>query len=86
MNKLVELWEANKHKQGYIKVYVKPDYTPYDCGFQFIEKRIRKSTFKPFGESSTYTYALVHFLWQATNTQYKMAIPYEIIRCPELEN
>lgn len=86
IGELVELWEANKHKKGYIEVYVKPDYTPYDCGFKFIEKRIKKSSFKPFGESRTDTYVLVHFLWQATYTQYKMAVPYELVYSPEVEN
>lgn len=82
-NELGKFWEANKHKKGYIEVYVKPDYTPYDCGFRFIEKRIRKPTFKPFGASSTNTYALVHFLWEATYTQYRMAVSYESTTCPE---
>lgn len=37
-DEIITLWETNKHKQGYIEVYIKPDYTPFDCGFQFIEK------------------------------------------------
>lgn len=85
-SELIELWEANKHRGGYIEVYVKPDYTPYDCGFKFKKKRIRKSSFKPVGASSTNTYALVHFLWEATFTKYKVALAYEIVRNPELEN
>ena len=85
-DELGKFWEANKHKKGYIEVYVKPDYTPHDCGFRFVEKRIKKPTFKPFGASSTNTYALVHFLWQATYTQYRMAVAYETATCPEFES
>jgi hypothetical protein len=73
---IAKLWEANKHKKGYIKIYVTPDYQPYPCGFEFIERRIKKSTFKPLWKSETETYALVHFLWEATFTQYKAALAY----------
>lgn len=69
-----EVWEANKDKKGYIEVYVAPNYKPFPSGFEFIEKRIKKSIFKPLIESETDTYALVHFYWQATYTQYKMAV------------
>jgi hypothetical protein len=75
---ILMLWEVNKHKKGYIEIYVTPDYKPYKCGFQFIDKRIRKSSFKTISESQTGNYALVHFLWEATYTQYRMALPYEI--------
>lgn len=76
-DEIVELWEANKHKKGYIQIYITPDYKPYPNGFEFIEKRVRKSSFKPLRESQTNSYALVHFLWEATFTQYKMAVAYE---------
>jgi len=74
---LVAFWEANRGKRGYIEVYIKSDYTPYDRGFRFIEKRIKKSSFRILNESKTQDYVLVHFLWQATYTQYKAALPYE---------
>jgi len=77
LDEIVRIWEANKNKKGYIQIYITPDYKPYPSGFEFIEKRIKKTSFKPFGESETESYALVHFLWEATFTQYKMALPYE---------
>jgi hypothetical protein len=74
---ILQVWEANKGKKGYIEIYIKPDYTPYDWGFIFVEKRIKKSSFKITQESRSECYALVHFLWEATHTQYKIALPYE---------
>lgn len=71
---IIRFWDANKHKKGYIEIFITPDYRPHPCGFEFIEKRIRKTSFKPFGESKTYSYALVHFFWEATLTQYQMAV------------
>jgi hypothetical protein len=73
-DKIIEFWEANKHKKGYVQIYIKPNYEPYDCGFQFIEKRVKKSTFKPLVISYTGNYALVHFLWEATFNHYRMAL------------
>ena len=73
-NEIGRIWEANKHKKGYIQIYITPDYKPYPSGIEFLEKRIRKTSFKPFGDSATDSYALVHFLWEATFTQYKMAV------------
>lgn len=73
---IIDIWEANKHKQGYIEIYITPNYNPYPTGFRFIEKRINKSSFKPLWKSATNTYALVHFLWEATFTQYKTAFAY----------
>ncbi len=73
-DEIKEIWKANKDKKGYIQIYISPDYKPYPCGFEFIEKRIKKTSFKPLRESETETYALVHFLWEATFTQYKMAV------------
>jgi hypothetical protein len=84
---IIEFWKANKHKSGYIEIYITPDYKPYPGGFRFHKKkRIRKSEFKALGKSETDTYALVHFLWEDTFTQYKLALPYELVRNPELEN
>lgn len=77
MNEIIELWEANKHKKGYIEIYIKPNYEPYDCGFQFIEKRVNKSKFIVSEESRSNNYALVHFLWEATFTQYRTALAYD---------
>lgn len=62
---------------GYIEVYITSDYKPYASGFRFIEKNVKKSTFKTLKKSETESYALVHFLWEATYTQYRMAIAYE---------
>ena len=76
-DEIVRIWEANKDKKGYIEIYITPDYKPYHSGFEFIEKRIKKTSFKPLHKSETASYALVHFLWQATYTQYKMAVAYE---------
>lgn len=78
-DEIIRLWEANKDKKGYIEVYITPDYKPYPTGFKFIEKRIRKSSFKHLSGlmSESDNYALVHFLWEATLTQYKCAIGYE---------
>lgn len=77
-DEIIEFWEANKHKKGYIEIYVTPDYKPYECGFSFKEKRVHKSTFNVLGESSTGDCALVHFLWEATFNQYRMALAYEV--------
>lgn len=79
-DEIVRVWEANKHRKGYIEVYITTDYKPYSNGFRFVEKRIRKDTFKPLSifESEGNNYALVHFLWQATYTQYRMAVGYEM--------
>lgn len=76
-DEIIEFWKANKHKKGYVEIFVKPTYEPYDCGFRFIEKQVKKSTFKPMRKSGTDTYALVHFLWQATLNQYRMGLAYE---------
>jgi hypothetical protein len=73
-SEIIECWEANKHKGGYVEIYITPDYKPYPNGFQFIEKRINKSSFKPLVGSESTNYALVHFLWEATFTQYKVAL------------
>jgi hypothetical protein len=73
-DEIMEFWEANKHKKGYVKVVITPDYKPYECGFRFIEKRVKKSTFRILQESQTNSYALVHFLWEATYDHYRMAI------------
>ena len=83
---IIEFWETVKHKKGYIEIFVKPNYTPYDWGFTFIETRIKKSSFQVVRESRTNRYALVHFLWEATHTQYKLALAYELVIKPELEN
>lgn len=76
-DKIIEVWEANKDKKGYVEVYVQPDYKPYKSGFKFIEKRVKKSTFMVARKSKTETYVLVHFLWEATYTHYRMALAYE---------
>lgn len=77
LNKIVELWVANKHKKGYIQIYIKPNYEPYDCGFEFIERGINKSKFIVLKNSNWDNYALVHFLWEATHTQFRAAIAYD---------
>lgn len=77
LDEIVRIWEANKNKKGYIQIYIPSDYKLYPSYFEFIEKRIKKTSFKPFGESETESYALVHFLWEATFIQYKLVIPYE---------
>lgn len=77
-DEIIRFWEANKHKKGYIQIYIDPEYKPYKSGLKFIEKRINKSSFKVAGESKTNNYALVHFLWEATYTQYKAALAYEV--------
>jgi hypothetical protein len=84
-NAIIELWEANKHKKGFIEIYITPDYNPYKRGFQFIEKRVDKSKFIIASTSKTDTYALVHFLWEKTHTKYKMAMAYEKVLDKELE-
>lgn len=76
-DEIITFWEANKHKKGYIQIYIDPEYIPYKRGFEFIEKRIKKSSFMVAKESKTDNYALVHFLWEATHTQYKAALAYE---------
>lgn len=81
---LIKFWEENKNKKGYIEVYVKPDYTLHDCGFTFIETRIGKSSFKTVWKSRTNSYVLVHFIWEATHTQHKLALAYELVRISEL--
>jgi len=76
---IAEFWEANKHKEGFIAVHVTDDYKLYDCGLIFKEKRVRKSTFYPsLWKSKTNTFALVHFFWEATFTQYRMAVGYDL--------
>lgn len=76
-DEIIRLWEDNKQKKGYIQIYITPDYKPNPCGFKFIEKRVQKSTFRPFSVYEGETYALIHFLWEATYTQYRMRIAYE---------
>jgi hypothetical protein len=76
-DEIIKVWQNNGHKGGYIEVYITPDYKPYASGFRFIEKNVKKSTFKTLKKSETESYALVHFLWEATYTQYRMAIAYE---------
>jgi hypothetical protein len=72
-------WEANKHRKGYIAVHVTDDYKLYDCGLIFKEKRVKKSTFYPsLWKSRTENFALVHFFWEATFTQYRMAFAYDL--------
>ena len=73
---LVYTWETNKNRNGYIKIYIDPNYNPYKEGFQFIEKRFRKSSFKPLMQTESEKNVLVHFMWEATFTQYKVAIGY----------
>ncbi len=82
---MIEFWETVKHKKGYIEIYVTPDYTPYDWGFTFIETRIKKSSFQVVRKSGTNKYALVHLLWGATHTQYKLALAYDLAKTPEFE-
>ena len=84
-DEIVKYWEANKHKKGYIEIYITPDYKPYKCGFKFIEKRIDKSKFMITSSSKTDTYAHVHFLWEKTFTQYKVAMAYEKVLHKEME-
>lgn len=78
---IIKFWLANKDKKGYIEIYITPDYKPYESGFSFIEKRIKKSSFKILTESKTKTYAFVHFLWEATLTHHKLALAYEMAYC-----
>ena len=85
IHEITEMWEANKHKNGYLRIFVKPDYTPSDAGFQFVEETFERSSFQPLGISRSNSYALVHFLWLATSTMFKLALPYEITY-PEIEN
>jgi len=72
---ILRFWDDHKHKKGYIEVYVTPDYKYHP--FKFIEKRIKKASFKPFGKWETNSYALVHFLWESNFTQHRLALPYE---------
>src|ERR1035437_1943621 len=76
-DEIAEFWEANKHKKGFIAVHVTDDYKLYDCGLIFKERRVEKSTFYPIlWKSRTENIALVHFFWEATFTQYRMAFAY----------
>jgi len=83
---IAEFWENNKHKKGYIQIYVTPDYQTYSCGFKFIEKRVVKSTFKPLWHSETDNYALVHVLWEATFTQYRISLACDKIEATATVN
>ncbi len=73
---LISLWQSNKHIKGYIEAYVNPDYSLYDFGFVYIEKRVNHSSFEILRKSETNHYALVHFHWGENNTHIKIAIPY----------
>lgn len=73
-DEIKEIWEANKDKKGYIEIYITPDYNPYPQGFQFIEKRFKRTSFKTLRKSETDSYALVHFLWEATFMKNKLAV------------
>jgi hypothetical protein len=75
-NEIIDFWEANKGERGYVKVFVKSDYTPCVGGIMFIEQRVRKSTFHILEESETGRYALVQFLWEDTFGQHKLALAY----------
>lgn len=83
---IAEFWEKNKYKKGYVEIYVTPEYQTYSCGFKFVEKRVRKSSFKSLWQSETDNYALVHILWEATFTQYKVALNYEKVGDNSLAN
>lgn len=83
---IVEFWNKNKHKKGYVEIYVSPNYQTYSCGFKFVEKRVRKSSFKPLWESETDNYALVHVLWEATFTQYRLALAFEEFKVETIAN
>ena len=76
-DEIIEYWEANKHRKGYIQIYVDHDYLPFQCGFFFVEKRIKKSSFLCANDSKTNNTAFVHFLWQATHTGYKIGLACE---------
>lgn len=83
---IIKFWEAHKNTKGYIEIYVTPEYEPYKCGFQYIEKRVNKSSFKPLNASPAAEYALVHFLWEETYTKYKVQLGYEKETVPEVES
>lgn len=78
---IIKFWLANKDKKGYIEIYITPDYKPYQIGFEFIEKKVNKSSFKILTESKSKNYALVHFLWEATLAHHKLALAYEMAYC-----
>ena len=77
MNKhdeIIEAWEANKDKRGYLEIYVKEDYDT--CSIKFIEKGFKDSDFCAAEESDSGHYIYMHLLWYDTYTHYKGAFAY----------
>ena len=73
--------ETAKGKKGYVRVYATADYLHYH-DLEFVEqKHIVKKSFLDmttvFKESESVL--LIEFLWTATKTKYKVAIPYQKI-------
>jgi len=84
INELKEICEANRHKSGYIKVNVKPDYTPDDDGFQFIELH----EYPPCSIPDMYknnSYVMVYLFWELTTITEVWKIYYDKTY-PEIEN
>jgi hypothetical protein len=72
--RIIEAWEANKGKRGYLEIYVKEDYDTHSI--KFIEKGFKESDFYAASESDSGDYILMHLLWHDTHTHYKAAFAY----------
>jgi hypothetical protein len=71
---LIEAWEQNKGKKGYLEVIVLEDYS--ECHINFIEGRFNKKAFLNLKPSSSGEYMYLHLLWSASKTHYKAAFAY----------
>jgi hypothetical protein len=71
---IIDAWESNKGKRGYLEIYVKEDYDT--CSIKFIEKGFKDSDFCAAEESDSGHYIYMHLLWYDTYTHYKGAFAY----------
>ena len=85
MNEIMDICEANKHKSGYIKVNVKPDYTPDDEGFKFVEVNPQDTNIDPFGLYRDNSFVMVEVFYEATYIEESWKIYYDKTY-PEIEN
>lgn len=85
INELMEICEANKNKSGYIKVNVKPDYTPDEDGFKFVEVNTEDLSIDQIGLYKNNSFVIVELFWEATYIEESWKIFYDE-SYPVLEN
>lgn len=84
---IIKLWDKcqGANIKGYVQCYVRKDYkTFYPGNPKFIKGRVKKSTFMgnivyspiDLKQKETEEFALVHLFWEATRTNYRVALRY----------